>query len=200
MAKMQEDGILTKKVRKQLNRLLSAAEPAGPAAPPSAFAAGGAPSAGPKSPDMAGQLLLNLVKHLAVPESIIQGEGTWSCTVASLQATVAQMATARYARMVIDLATTGETKVPGNDRIQADRRGLRNEADGRDAIEDLFQESKLSAAQKWEDAPRGKASFTAGGEEDFGRGAYGAGRRYGNGVYKGGRRYGVTMNPPPAVA
>lgn len=190
MTTLQDNGILTKKLRKQLNRLLSAAEPAGAAAPPSAFAAGGAAPAAPAAPDKAGQLLLNLVKHLAHPESIIQGEGTWSCTVASLQATVAQMAPARYARMVIDLATTGETKVPGKERIEADHRGLRNEADGRDPIEDLFQESMLSAAQAWDDKAKGKPAAGQASDDDFGRGAYGGGRRYGNGAYRGGRRYG----------
>ncbi|MEB3204926.1 MAG: hypothetical protein VKP57_09525 [Candidatus Sericytochromatia bacterium] len=193
MATLQDNGILTKKLRKQLNRLLSAAEPAGAAAPPSAFAAGGAAPAAPKAPDKAGQLLLNLVKHLAHPESIIQGEGTWSCTVASLQATVAQMAPGRYARMVVDLATTGQTKVPGNARIDADHRGLRNEADGRDPIEDLFQESMLSAAQRWEGKDKPALGLAADGDYGggaYGRGAYGSGRRYGNGTYRAGRRYG----------
>lgn len=192
MAQLQENGILGKKLRKQLNRLLSAAEPATTTAVPAAFAAEGTTPADAPGKDKAGKLLLNLVKHLANPESILQGEGTWSCTVASLQATVAQLSPPRYARMVIDLATQGETKTPGKARILADHRGLEREADGRDMIEDLFQESMLTAAQRWEESvPASRSGPLAQGQtdQDYGRGAYGGTKRYGNGTYRASRRY-----------
>ncbi|MEB3236754.1 MAG: hypothetical protein VKO64_03905 [Candidatus Sericytochromatia bacterium] len=194
MATLKENGTMSQKLRKQLNRLLAEANPAEAQAVPGAFAAGGSAPAGPPKEDKAGKLLLNLVKHLADPKSIIQGEGTWSCTVASLQATTAELAPARYARMVIDLATTGQTKTPGKKDIliKADHRGLADDTDKRDPIEDLFQESMQSAVQDWEKSRKGvgKEAPLGGGEDRVGRGAYGGSRRYGNGRYSAVKRYG----------
>ena len=98
MATIRDNGILTGKLRKQLNRLLAAADPAEPAPPPSAFAAGGAAPAAPKPPDKAGNLLLNLVKHLA-GRHINQAYGT-ACLVGCQKFFTAVKQAKRYRRPI----------------------------------------------------------------------------------------------------
>lgn len=195
MEKLNPSSVL----RGVMTRLLLAAEPATPPAVPGAFAAEGSTPARPKPPDEAGEMLICLVKHLADPRSIDQGEGTWSCSAAALQAHLAENRPIQYVRLVADLVLNGEVKLYGGGVARANRQGLENEADRRDPLEDLFQDTMLATAQELE-RQEGRVSGEGGaGEPDYGRGAYTTHKRYGRGKFTAGQRYGGNGEEGEAV-
>jgi hypothetical protein len=84
--------------------------------------------------DLAAEVLTQLYR----PVRITQGQGTSTCTTASLQTILARSQPAEYARIALDLATRNEASLQGGARITASKDDFKN-GEGRSALSDAFQ-------------------------------------------------------------
>ncbi|MEB3203591.1 MAG: hypothetical protein VKP57_02720 [Candidatus Sericytochromatia bacterium] len=125
------------------------------------------------------EVVRGLVDGLLSPDGIQQGKGTFSCTAATIQGIMASTSPGEYVRVVRGLMFEGQVRTQGGDLLEADLRGLAvNE--GRNAVEDVFQESVMSF---------GKALGTADGSTSYGNGSFGSGS-------SGGSRPAAPTAPP----
>ncbi|MEB3203590.1 MAG: hypothetical protein VKP57_02715 [Candidatus Sericytochromatia bacterium] len=116
------------------------------------------------------QLVSELIDSMAHPHTIGQGEGTFTCTAATVQITLAGNNPAEYMRIMHGLLVDGTVKTIGGDTLEASLEGLA-EQEGRSAIEDIFQDSVMALGNR----------MVAEGDERIGNGTFGKGpRRYGN--------------------
>lgn len=111
------------------------------------------------------QVARELMDGLLSPHSIQQGQGTFSCTAATIQGILASTNPGEYMRVVRGLVFEGEVQTQGGDVLKADLRGLKVD-EGRNVTEDIFQESVMAF---------GKAMGDGGGTRTYGNGSYGSG-------------------------
>jgi len=116
------------------------------------------------------QLVSELIDSMAHPHAIGQGEGTFTCTAATVQITLAGNNPAEYVRIMHGLLVDGSVKTIGGDTLVASLDGLADQ-EGRSAIRGHFQESVMNLGNR----------MVAKGDERIGNGAFGREpRRFGN--------------------
>ena len=91
-----------------------------------------------------GQIARDLVRALANPASLGQGKNTANCAEATLESTLAYSQPADYARIAVELATTGTASIPGPpqgphpDKVELN---LMGDAAGRSPLSFMMQRS-----------------------------------------------------------
>jgi|GEM_PF-2439058 len=91
-------------------------------------------------------LVKSIVADLAHPMRISQGQGTTTCTTASLQIILARSKPAEYARIAGGIATQGEVDLRGGGKLKQSPRDLENLA-GREPLHAAMQESMYRLGQ-----------------------------------------------------
>jgi hypothetical protein len=112
----------------------------------------------------------DLIKALAEPGKLTQGEGTLDCAEATLEATLAFTKPADYARIAVGLATRGYAPIPGTPRTHSDDYGGPDslslprsfESKGRSPLSALIQASFNEKVQSRSDDDFAFHSFNRG--------------------------------------
>lgn len=125
--------------------------------------------------------LQSVIKQLAYPERVYQGENTNTCASAALQGILATEDPGEFARIATGLVFDGQVKLQGGGTLKLDASQVGSAQDGdRSALSQALQTSFDTFAKQ----------FPAESESDFGGGRVGGGGRYGGGRVGGGGRFG----------
>lgn len=89
------------------------------------------------------EFAVGVMRDLADPDHIGQGQGTFSCAAATAQAILAARDPEEYARLVTRLVVDGQVRTEGGDLLVADGSGFAMD-EGRSPTEDLLQQTFMS--------------------------------------------------------
>lgn len=110
------------------------------------------------------QVVRELIDGWVSPQSIHQGNGTFSCTAATIQGIMASTSPGEYARVVKGLVFDGQVQTAGGDKLEANLSGLAQD-EGRNGVEDIFQETVMSF---------GRGLPEVGSDKTWGNGSFGS--------------------------
>lgn len=128
-----------------------------------------------------GGILQSVIKQVAYPDRVYQGENTNTCASTALQGILATEDPAEFARIATGLVFDGQVDLQGGANLKLDASKVNDGADGdRSQLSDALQTSFDTFAKQ----------FPAESETDFGGGRAGGGGRYGGGRAAGAGRFG----------
>lgn len=129
----------------------------------------------------ANDLLYDVIKGIARPDKIFQGDGSFTCAPASVQGILASENPAEYARLALGLTFDGKAKTKSGKTIELDTSEVGKKDGARGTLDEAVQGSFKAHAEK----------YTEGGAADFGAGRVGGASRFGGGRLGSALRFGA---------
>lgn len=143
-------------------------------------------------------LLYDMIKGIAKPEKIFQGDGTYTCGAASVQGILASESPAEYARLALGLTFDGKVKTKSGKTMALDTSEVGRKDGAREIMDEAVQGSFKAHAQKYPDNAAETDPNRAGRFErfnaygnDYGAGRLGFASRFGAGRLGAAMRYGA---------
>ncbi|HEY7162295.1 MAG TPA: hypothetical protein VH815_13600, partial [Acidobacteriota bacterium] len=90
------------------------------------------------------KVMEDVIKELNKPSQNLNQDNRGTCTVTSMTHTLAEKNPAEYARIVTDLATTGQSKIANGDTITPPADGFAQDNSNRSVSERLFQSALMN--------------------------------------------------------